>query len=83
MEISKKLVQDVNRIVNESKGSEVEKFRRRYEKYSVEELKKEKAKLEKEIRNSEVWGYEYDSLEWQIDAIDMFINERKKAKVNL
>lgn len=44
---------------------------------SLQELKKEKAKLEKRFKDSDRGGIEYETLESQIRSLDMLI---KKAK---
>tara|TARA_Y100000813_G_C23876955_1_gene218452 strand:+ start:82 stop:495 length:414 start_codon:yes stop_codon:yes gene_type:complete len=63
--------------MNESTSSHSERFPNKYKNMSLQELKKEKAKLEKGFKDSDRGGIEYETLESQIRSLDMLI---KKAK---
>lgn len=47
---------------------------------SLQELKKEKAKLEQGFKDSVRGGMEYDTLESQIRSLDMLIKEKEKPR---
>ena len=63
--------------MNENTSSNSERFLNKYKNMSLKQLKMEKAKLEQGFKDSDRGGIEYETLESQIQALDMLIKRAK------